>query len=51
MIWGKSSSKEYEEHVEWALLRKYPRGQWNLESQSPIVTKGTKGEVDKSENG
>ena len=46
MIWGKSSSKEYEEHVERALLRKYPKGQWNLESQSPIVTKGTKGKID-----
>jgi len=46
MLWGKSASKEYEEHVERALLRKYPKGQWILESQCPVVTKGTKGKVD-----
>ena len=46
MILGKSSSKEYEEHVERALLRRYPKGQWIFESQCPIVTKGTKGKID-----
>ena len=46
MVWGKSSGKEYEEHVERALVRKYPKGQWILESQCPIVTKGTKGKID-----
>jgi len=44
MIWGKSSSKEYEEYVERALLRKYTKGQWILEKQSPI--KGTRDRVD-----
>jgi disulfide oxidoreductase YuzD len=46
MILGKSSSKEYEEHVERALLRKYPKRQWILEFQCPIVIKGTKGKID-----
>ena len=46
MLWGKSDAKEYEDHVERALKRKYPKTQWKIETQSPVVTKGTKGKVD-----
>ena len=46
MIWGKSDAKEYEEHVERALKRKYPKTEWKIEAQSPIVIKGTKSKVD-----
>lgn len=46
MVWEKSEAKEYEEHVERALKRKYPKTQWKIEAQSPIVIKGTKSKVD-----
>jgi len=46
MIWGKSDAKEYEEHVERALQRKYPKTEWKIEPQSPVITKGTRGKVD-----
>ena len=44
MLWGKSDAKEYEDHVERALKRKYPKTTWQMETQSPI--KGTKDKVD-----
>ncbi len=46
MLWGKSDAKEYEDHVERALKRKYPKTTWKIETQSPIVIKGTKSKVD-----
>jgi hypothetical protein len=46
MTWGKSPGKEYEEHVERALLRRYPKGKWNLERQCPILIKGTRSKID-----
>ena len=46
MVWGKSDAKEYEDHVERALKRKYPKTEWKIEAQSPIVIKGTKSKVD-----
>ncbi len=44
MLWGKSDAKEYEDHVERALKRKYPKTTWQIETQSPI--KGTRDKVD-----
>ena len=44
MQWGKSGAKEYEDHVERALKRKYPKTTWKIEPQSPI--KGTRDKVD-----
>ena len=46
MQWGKSDAKEYEDHVEGALKRKYPKATWKIETQSPVVIKGTKCKVD-----
>ena len=46
MIWERSDAKEYEDHVERALKRKYPKTEWKIEAQSPIVIKGTKSKVD-----
>ena len=46
MLWGKSDAKEYEDHVERALKRKYPKTAWKIEIQSPLVIKGTKCKVD-----
>ena len=46
MLREKSDAKEYEDHVERALKRKYPKAKWKIEAQSPIVIKGTKSKVD-----
>jgi hypothetical protein len=46
MYWGKSSAKEYEEHVERSLKRKYPKAMWQMEKQSPIKSRGTTLKVD-----
>lgn len=45
MSWGKSDAKEYEDHVERALKRKYPKTMWEMEEQSPVVP-GVKEKVD-----
>jgi len=36
ILWGKISGKEYEAHVKRVLQKKYPKGQWQLEEQSPV---------------
>ena len=36
ILWDKISGKEYEVHVERVSKRKYPKGHWILEKQSPI---------------
>ncbi len=46
MFWIKSDAKVFEEHVERSLKRKYPKAEWNLETQSPITSKGMKIKVD-----
>ena len=46
MSWTKSDAKAFEDHVERVLKRKYPKATWNLEAQSPIMSKGTKIKVD-----
>jgi len=46
MILGKSDAKEYEDHVERALKRKYPKALWKIETQSPVIAKGTRCKVD-----
>jgi len=40
VFWSKSGWKEFEDHVERVLKRKYPKTDWEIEHQSPIKTSG-----------
>ena len=46
LIWEKSNAKTYEEHVEKVLKRRFPKTQWQLETQSPVKYKGTTLKID-----